>query len=947
VGIPAQQGGAPPAADLRRLRAPADRLIFVGCALLPIGILSLITFERVTDQLHEQSQRRLHRASKATGLGILSRLQSLAAELGRLEARSAGPDLASLRRAAERLDDRFVSLVLLAADGRRTALLGEPEGGRDSSSEARAKLAPGRTLLTTERGPDGAARVLLWRRLDAARETTIGGEIDLAALLHLSQEPTLPPLAEFCVLDEHRLPLRCSLPWDPVLPAPARAAIARTSSGHFAWTRGDEEYLAYYWSIFLEASFLAPPWTLVVAEPKHLVLAPISKFRTTFPAALLACLLLVSLLSLVQLRRHLGPLERLKEGTRRIAQQDFEVELHVDSGDEFEDLAVSFNAMARRLSEQFESLATMIDIDRAILSALDLPAILNTVADRLRDVYPCDAVAVLVAAPDRADVLRVVLSQERARTSKIQEIPALSAEETRALSDNPEHRIFTLDDDCPRLLEPLRKAGSRLALLLPLFVKGQLAGAIACGHADPACRGPDGVAFARQLADQTAMALSSAFTLEENRVLAYYDSLTELPNRLLFKERVDQALADARRHHRKFAIGLLDLDGFKRINDTLGHDAGDRLLKQVAERISKTLRSGSLARLGGDEFTILMRDLTNIEDPARVAQHVLETFEKRFRLDGQEVFITASIGIAVFPVDGTDLETLLRNADAAMYHAKDAGGNGYQFYTSAMHVSALALLRLENDLRKGLERQEFRLTYQPVVDVETREIIGAEALLRWQHPDRGIILPEEFLPLAEETGLIVPIGEWVLRSACEQNRAWQQAGLPALRVAVNLSSQQFRSKTLLKIVRRTLAKTGLYPRYFALELTETSLMQADEETQWLLRSLRSLGVALCIDDFGTGYSSLSYLKHFPLDELKIDRSFISEVATNPDDAAIVRAVIDMAHGLKLEVVAEGVETEAQLAFLREHGCEAAQGFLFAEPLPPDAFEKLLRESRSE
>ena len=228
---------------------------------------------------------------------------------------------------------------------------------------------------------------------------------------------------------------------------------------------------------------------------------------------------------------------------------------------------------------------------------------------------------------------------------------------------------------------------------------------------------------------------------------------------------------------RKFAVGLLDLDGFKRINDTLGHDAGDRLLKQVAERISWTLRSGSLARLGGDEFTILIRDLTSVEDPARVAQYVLETFQRPFCLDGQDVFITASIGIAVFPVDGTDLETLLRNADAAMYHAKDAGGNGYQFYTPSMHASALARLTLENDLRRALEREEFRLAYQPVVDVETREIIGSEALLRWQHPDRGILLPDEFMPLAEQTGLIVPIGEWVLRSACEQNRAWQQAGL--------------------------------------------------------------------------------------------------------------------------------------------------------------------------
>jgi diguanylate cyclase (GGDEF)-like protein len=932
------------------LRSKVERhllLIFVGCALLPIGILSTITIDRVTDQIYEQSERRLHRVSKATALGILSQLQALAAELEWLEGTSVTSDLVSLRGAAERLDDRFVSIFTIGADGARTALLGEPEGDPASARDLRAGLAPGATLLTTERDSLGAARVLLQRRLATPGETTIVGEIDLARMLEISDEPTLPPLAEFCVLDEHRHPLRCSRLGEPDLAAAALAAIGPSNSGHFDWTLGEEEYLAHYWSIFLEAGFRAPPWTFVVAEPKHAMLAPISEFRTTFTPALLVCLLLVSLLSLVQLRRRLGPLQHLKEGTRRIAQQDFGVELRVNSGDEFEELAASFNAMTRRLSGQFESLETLIDIDRAILTALDLPAIVNTVGARIRDVYPCDAVAIFVAAPERTDVLQIFLFRNRDGTSEIQEIPALSPRETRAISHPPQHRILALDDSCPRALEPLRRAGGRLALLLPLFVKGQPVGAIACGHGDPASGNPSRIAFARQLADQTAMALSSAFALEANRVLAYYDSLTKLPNRLLFKERVEQALVDARRRDREFSVGLLDLDGFKRINDTLGHDAGDLLLKQVAERISMTLRLGSLARLGGDEFTILVRDLTSVDGPARVAQDVLETFRKPFRLGSQDVFVTSSIGIAVFPIDGTDLDTLLRNADAAMYHAKDAGGNGYQFYTSSMHESALARLTLENDLRTALEREEFRLAYQPVVDVETREIIGAEALLRWQHPDRGTLLPDEFMPLAEETGLIVPIGEWVLRRACEQTRGWQQAGLPVLRIAVNLSVQQFKSKTLLRTVRRTLDKTGLYPRHFALELTETSLMGVDEETRQLLRALRGLGVRLSIDDFGTGYSSLSYLKHFPLDDLKIDRSFVSEVVSNPDDAAIVRAIIAMAHGLRLEVVAEGVETEAQLAFLRENGCEAAQGFLFAEPLPPDAFEKLLREGRPE
>jgi diguanylate cyclase (GGDEF)-like protein len=449
------------------------------------------------------------------------------------------------------------------------------------------------------------------------------------------------------------------------------------------------------------------------------------------------------------------------------------------------------------------------------------------------------------------------------------------------------------------------------------------------------------IGFARQLASQAAMALFNAFTIAQNRVLAYYDALTSLPNRLLFKERTEQALVVAKRRGDRLAVCVLDLDDFKRVNDTLGHDAGDRLLKEVATRISGVLRSGTLARLGGDEFTILVREMESIEDPARVATKVLDELARPFGLPGREVFITGSIGIAVHPVDGDDLDTLMRNADAAMYHAKDDGGGAYHFYTPSMHATALERLTLEGDLRHALERGELRLEYQPVVETSSRELIGAEAMLRWQHPVRGVIYPDDFISLAEDSGLIVPIGAWALRTACAQSRKWQLAGLRPLRISVNLSSRQLRDAALVETVRGALSDSGLYAEHLALELTESMLMDASEETLRCFREVKQMGVQLSLDDFGVGYSSLSYLRQFPLDYVKIDRSFIDEVSGNSEDAAIVRAILAMAHSLKLRVVAEGVEREDQFAFLREHGCDAVQGFLFSEPLPPDAFTKLL------
>ena len=445
---------------------------------------------------------------------------------------------------------------------------------------------------------------------------------------------------------------------------------------------------------------------------------------------------------------------------------------------------------------------------------------------------------------------------------------------------------------------------------------------------------------------------------EQIRQLGLYDSLTDLPNRHLFKEQLSDAVARADRTGQALVMLSLNLDRFKRINDTLGREVGDLLLKEVASRLTKSLRqtdyvtrndshaaSHHIARQGGDEFTVLLGDLSQAQEATKVARRILEALSQPFNLNGNEIVMSASIGIAVYRLDGNDAESLLKNADAAMHYAKEQGKNNCQYYNDKMNTSAFQKMTLESNLHKALERDEFSLYYQPKIDVASGSTIGVEALIRWRHPDLGLVSPAEFIPMAEESGLIVPIGEWVLDSACAQLRAWQEDGLTPVPVAVNLSAKQFHQQNIAAIVMRALQDHGVDPRLLELEITESTAMRNAEATGTTLRNLKALGVRIAIDDFGTGYSSLSYLKRFPIDSLKIDRSFVTELPGNQDDATIAQAIITMAHALRLKVVAEGVETRAQLEFLTANGCDEIQGYYFSRPLPAEQCTQLLRDKR--
>ena len=439
---------------------------------------------------------------------------------------------------------------------------------------------------------------------------------------------------------------------------------------------------------------------------------------------------------------------------------------------------------------------------------------------------------------------------------------------------------------------------------------------------------------------------SSKQTKEKLNHLAYHDALTDLPNQVLFKDRLKQAIALSRRNDQMQAVLLLNLDRFKTINDSLGYASGDRLLQSVAQRLTSCVREcDTVARFGSDEFAILLTQIPRAQDAANAARAIKQSLDQAFIFEDQEIFVSSSIGISLYPQDGRDTGGLLKTAGVALDRAKVQGGNNYQFYTAGGTTRALKQLVLESNLRPGLERSEFVVQYQPQVAIHDFHLVGMEALVRWQHPQLGLLYPSEFITLAEESGVIISLGEWVMRTACAQNKVWQDAGLAPMRLSVNFSARQFQQPTFISDVAQILKDTNLDPRWLELELTESSIMKDPEQAIEKLHELKLMGIKVAVDDFGTGYSSLNYLKRFPIDTLKIDRSFVADVCKDPHDTAIVRAIINLGHALDVTVVAEGVETKEQLQYLSALECDVVQGFLFSKALSAKVFEELLVEQR--
>lgn len=908
-------------------------------AMVPIGALAFVVYSHMTTQLVEQSERRLHTASRATGLAVLARVQEAERRLRAF----AETSLADRPRwiAEHAKDEAKLLLAISGSDGASgRAWLGHGVDAPVVPSAHLDHLAAGNALLTaSESGGEAAIHL---RLRDPHADGELIASLDPDVIFDISVEDTLPPLGEFCILNDHRRVIRCSLP--EVSPGPIAESFRplRSSARSLEWRHAGVDYFARQWAVFMEPQFGTRAWTIVVAEPQDAALAPVMAFRKSFPLAVLATCLLVAGFVLVQVRRSLAPLDVLRSGTERLAAQDFSEPIPVTGDDEFAVVARSFNDMAGQLHTHLQRLARLIELDRAVLATDVLDDLGETLVRGVLDLHDCEVVAVVAISPDD-------------RTTAFG-YAGTRGEETVLRFEEPDFaglvaRIEGSGDDVLAIERGKASAGTlrefaarrmTSARFRRLQREGQPIGILACGYASPLADRAATLPFLDRVADQSAQALGNVYTLEEKRVLAYYDALTGLPNRLMFQERLGQALAHTQRGDPAgVALLMIDLDRFKHVNDTLGHVEGDALLRAVAERLTPRMREGSLARLGGDEFTVIVRDAGGVDAATRVAGTILDLLEDPFVLAGAEHRVSASIGIASHPEDGADAETLLRNADTAMYAAKADGGSAFRLFASDMHERAVERVKLERDLREAVSSDQLRLHYQPVVDLRSGRIVSAEALIRWEHPSLGMMPPDRFIPIAEETEIIHPLGEWVLRRACADNADWQRRGLPRIRIAVNVSGRQLTGAALQTVVKRSLVDHDLYPKFLGLELTETSIMESGEHGSAVLRELSRLGVALSMDDFGTGYSSLAYLRRFPFDHLKIDRSFIQDVEFTPETQAIVRAILAMTRSLGLRTVAEGVETEGQRDWLHEAGCDAAQGYFFSRPIPAESFEKLL------
>jgi diguanylate cyclase (GGDEF)-like protein len=901
-------------------------LLFVLSAFVPVVVIALVTLGHLTGLLERVGYRELEGMSKNYGMSVVERLVTLEGAMT-----TAAMDI-----------NRGVAPEKAAKTG-APALIHSIRVGHSAdleplTDEMRARLATGRTVITLARANDRAPRVVLWRPLEPRRLRRGTLIVEPNADYLWGDADTLPYQTDICVLDEHGRALFCSRP----VPEKARAAlVGRVDDGtaRLAWSNEGQEYVASYWTLFLSGMFDAPSWTVIASRPKAALLAPLERFRTVLLPVLVASLLLVTLLTVIQVRRRLVPLELLTDATRRIGNQDFSTEVAVNSGDEFEELGHALNSMAARLGRQFSALTAWSAADRAILSEPNVDRVLEPVLDRVSSVMHSDVLGVTVLENPKLGLGRTYArSAEPIDARVVVERTELSPTDLDALAKQPESDVVCHNGRIPAFLGSFARLGAASVCMLPVVSRGTLLAVIGLGYRGTPEFLEDDRVHVRNLADRVAVALSAAQREEQLYQQAHYDPLTGLPNRNNLRDRLVQDLARAQRERRSLALLYLDLDRFKDINDTLGHAAGDRLLQTMAERLRGCVRgTDTVARLGGDEFIIVLSQVTSPRDAQNVAEEVIRTLSAPIVLEGRETFTSCSVGVTLYPDDGSSGEELLRKADTAMYRAKQNGRGRYVFFEEQMNIEALERVAVERDLRGALENDELVMYFQPQVDLDSGAVVGAEMLARWNHPTRGLVGPDQFIPVAEQTGLIESIGASLLRRACAQYSRWRNDGIVFGRLAVNASSRQFRQANFWEIVRDALAAANMSAANLEIEITESLLLEDSTEVMANFSRLLAMGVRLALDDFGTGYSSLAYLKRLPIHAIKIDRAFIRDVPTSDDANTLVRMIIAMAQSLKREVIAEGVETEEHVAFLLDNGCHLAQGYAFRPPLPPEAF----------
>lgn len=895
-------------------------LRFVLAALLPMGAVSLFAYYQVGSMLVDLNYRRLQQDSRSLGMSFIEgfnwRAHALKREAARIAMSGAQP--------SQRLDG-FQDLSQVAS----TATLTIAEARHLNNMGVLLRLSEESTATLLARIP-GTRRLLQ-------------GHLDARTLWRDEAAPE-----HYCVVATNFHPVFCT----PGLRAP-RAEIwpgllARQNLGVFDWGRWEgsreEAYLAAFWRANLRSAYAHPGFIVMVADSRQAVLKDLERFRRIFPALVIAALALAILLAINQIRRQMRPLEQLAEGTRRLAEGDFSATVQAAGDDEFSALAGAFNHMSGSLRYKFHMLEMLSELDRAILGASEMDYLIQAVLSHIRRAVPCDGVGLLrFDSSGQSVFLAAPAGAEDPPTA------VACAGIWEHLRPDVEQPCLRLDLDAPasHCLRPLFDESLKQALAFPIRLSGRLTMILILAYEKTPEDLAEILAAGRSVADRLEVAASNLAWEEKLYHQAHYDALTDLPNRVLLRDRVEQGLIRADREQTSIAVMLLDLDNFKQINDSLGHTAGDALLVECAKRLKVQVRqSDTVVRLGGDEFVILLPDLPRDGETAildTLARKLNQHLAEPILIADRQITALASIGIAIYPDNAGGYEDLLKMADAAMYESKRQQRGGFSFYSAAMNDQAQARFELTQDLREAVARSELVLYYQPKVDLATGRWVGAEALVRWLSPQRGVVPPDQFVPLLGELGLDDWLSDWVLETACAQMAEWDRMGLPAISVSVNMSPSIFQQEHLIPKVRELFVQHGLEPWRLELEILETTAVSASEQVRSVLVGLREMAVSIALDDFGTGYSSLVYLTQLPANILKLDRAFILDLVGNTRQQAIVERIIALAKALDFLVVAEGVEDEAQRDLLIGMGCNLIQGYLISPPLPAESFVYHLRE----
>jgi len=901
--------------------------LFFISALMPIAITAAYSFTYVNDLLVNQSYQQLQHASKLYGMAVLDRLLFVDSKLRQMS-HSVNISPQMLKTMLEEEKQTLPNASSVEKPIRKLSI-------RILNDQATLDINNAdKSSIFANIGQDGVTRVYIRRIIGINKSNNIVAvEAQLNNQFLWGNKDTLPFSTYLCILDETGKVLFCPNQESKILLAKIRNNAKNTDPRKFVWRNQEGTNLAVAWDLFVKSNFNGADWKIISSRPEEDALLPVYAYHKIFPLIIILSLLGVMLLSLIQVRRIMLPLEKLVKATGRLARYEFDEPVQVNSADEFGELADSFNTMAARLEKQINTLKVLSDIDHLILSYPDLEVVLSNIFDSADKIVTCDYIVVTLfnnsGVTDGWTYIKEVSGNKPAYVERT----VIEQEEIQRLQEQKDVQLRDVVSQPLFYMEPVAKLGVTTAQICPIFLDGEVRAVFCLGYRSGKGNNIEEVGLISDIIDRLAVALATADRDEKLYRQAHYDFLTGLPNRQLFDDRLQQHIIRVRRNNEKTALLYVDLDRFKNINDSLGHASGDLLLRKVAERMRNAVReTDTVSRLGGDEFVILLTSVSSPKDVRYIVENLIEEISKPYSINGREIFINASVGIVIYPEDGKDNKELLAHADAAMYHAKESGRGRYMFYEESMNREIIRRIEMETALRHALERNEFFLLYQPQIDLVSGKVMAIEALIRWNHPKLGIVKPSQFIPIAEESGLIEPIGEWVLEKSCMNFRRMQTQNLAPGTLAVNISSRQFMRGNFIELVENIILESGISPNELELEITESLLLDESINTRSMFNRLGAMGVKLAIDDFGTGYSSLGYLKRFPIHTLKIDRAFTRDIPADNQATTLTLSIIAMAHALNMLVVAEGVETGEQLELLRKNHCDFVQGNYFSEPL---------------